>query len=68
MQAFRHARQPAWFEGIEGAFGHFGGLPAEVLLDNARALVERALADEKRAGDDDSAAEFSAWLSAHRTR
>jgi transposase len=41
VRAFRHERQSAWFEGIEGAFGHFGGLPAEVLLDNARALVER---------------------------
>jgi transposase len=38
--AFRHERQSAWFEGLEGAFGHFGGLPEEVLLDNARALVE----------------------------
>jgi transposase len=41
VRAFRHERQSAWFEGIEGAFGHFGGLPAEVLLDHARALVER---------------------------
>src|SRR5215210_88032 len=41
VRAFRHERQSAWFEGIEGAFGHFGGLPAELLLDNARALVER---------------------------
>jgi transposase len=41
VRAFRHERQSAWFEGIEGAFQHFGGLPAEVLLDNARALVER---------------------------
>jgi len=41
VQAFRHERQSAWFDGLEGAFGHFGGLPAEVLLDNARALVER---------------------------
>jgi transposase len=38
--AFRHERQSAWFDGLEGAFQHFGGLPAEVLLDNARALVE----------------------------
>ncbi len=38
---FRHERQSAWFDGIEGAFHHFGGLPAEVLLDNAKALVER---------------------------
>jgi transposase len=38
--AFRHARQSAWFEGLEGGFRHFGGLPREVLLDNAKALVE----------------------------
>jgi transposase len=38
-QAFRHERQSAWLEGIEGAFRHFGGLPGELLLDNARALV-----------------------------
>lgn len=39
-RAFRHERQSAWFEGLEGAFRHFGGLPGEVLLDNAKALVE----------------------------
>jgi transposase len=39
-RAFRHERQSAWFEGLEGAFRHFGGLPKEVLLDNAKALVE----------------------------
>lgn len=38
--AFRHERQSAWFEGLESAFRHFGGLPGEVLLDNAKALVE----------------------------
>ena len=40
VQAFRHERQAAWFDGMEGAFRHFGGLPQEVLLDNARALVD----------------------------
>ena len=40
VRASRHERQSAWFDGIEGAFRHFGGLPAEVLLDNAKALVE----------------------------
>jgi transposase len=40
VRAFRHERQSAWFDGLEGAFQHFGGLPAELLLDNARALVE----------------------------
>lgn len=41
MQAFCHERQSAWFEGMEAAFRYFGGVPREVLLDNARALVER---------------------------
>jgi transposase len=41
VQAFRHERQAAWFQGLEGAFQHFGGLPQEVLLDNARALVQQ---------------------------
>jgi transposase len=41
VQAFRHERQSAWFDGIEAAFRAFEGLPEEVLLDNARALVER---------------------------
>lgn len=33
-------RQADWFAGLEGAFLQFGGVPAEVLFDNARALVE----------------------------
>ena len=33
-------RQTDWFEGLEGAFLRFGGVPAEVLFDNPRALVE----------------------------
>jgi transposase len=37
--AFRHERQSAWFDGMEGAFRHFGGVTQEVLLDNATALV-----------------------------
>ena len=41
VRAFRHERQSAWFDGIEAAFRHFGGAPEEVLLDNARALVEQ---------------------------
>jgi len=41
VHAFRHERQSAWFDGLERAFHHFGGLPGEVLLDNARALVEQ---------------------------
>lgn len=39
VRAFKSQRQSAWFDGIEGAFAHFGGVPEEVLLDNAKALV-----------------------------
>ena len=38
--AFLHERQSAWLQGLEGAFRHFGGVPYEVLVDNARALVD----------------------------
>jgi transposase len=40
VQPFRHERQSAWFAGLEAAFRHFGGVPRDVLLDNARALVD----------------------------
>jgi len=40
VRAFEHERQAAWFEGMEGAFRHFGGVPQKVLLDNASALVQ----------------------------
>ncbi len=39
VAVFLHERQSAWLQGLEGAFRHFGGVPQEVLLDNARALV-----------------------------
>ena len=29
-----------WLRAIEGAFEHFGGVPEEILLDNAKALVD----------------------------
>jgi transposase len=37
---FLHERQSAWLQGLEGAFRHFAGVPHELLLDNARALVD----------------------------
>jgi transposase len=40
VRAFRNERQESWFEGLEGAFAQFGGVPEEVLFDNARALVD----------------------------
>ena len=39
VRAFGHERQEDWFTGLESAFRTFGGVPREVLLDNARALV-----------------------------
>src|SRR5690606_38618747 len=39
--AFRHERQSAWFAGIEAAFAHFGGRPQTLLIDNAKALVDK---------------------------
>lgn len=39
VAVFLHERQSAWLQGLEGAFRHFGGVPREILLDNARALV-----------------------------
>ncbi len=41
VRAFRHERQECWFDGVESAFRSFGGSTEEVLLDNARALVDR---------------------------
>src|SRR5438309_3388499 len=41
VRAFRNERQESWFSGIEGAFGHFGGVTEEVLFDNDRGLVVR---------------------------
>ncbi len=39
VTVFLHERQSAWLQVLEGAFRHFGGVPQELLLDNARALV-----------------------------
>jgi len=40
VRATLRERQADWFSGIEEAFALFGGVPSEVLLDNARALVD----------------------------
>ncbi|MCB9690143.1 MAG: IS21 family transposase [Alphaproteobacteria bacterium] len=39
-QAFARENQSAWLAGLEAAFLHFGGVPAEVLFDNTRCLVK----------------------------
>jgi transposase len=40
VAVFLHERQSAWLQGLEGAFRHFGGVPHELLVDNAKALVD----------------------------
>ena len=39
VRAFPGERQEHWFAGMEETFRVFGGVPEEVLLDNARALI-----------------------------
>ncbi len=39
VRAFGHEKQDSWFTGMESTFRSFGGVPREVLLDNARALI-----------------------------
>jgi transposase len=39
VRAYGHEKQENWFDGMESAFRAFGGVPREVLLDNARALI-----------------------------
>jgi transposase len=39
VDVFENERAAAWYTTIEGAFLHFGGVPEEILVDNARALV-----------------------------
>jgi transposase len=41
VQAFENERQANWLRCMEAAFAHFGGVPKEVLVDNARALVSK---------------------------
>jgi transposase len=41
VRAFRNESQACWFEGLESAFAAFGGVPAQILIDNPRALVTR---------------------------
>lgn len=39
VAVFLHERQTAWLQGLEGALRHFGGVPQELLIDNAGSLV-----------------------------
>ena len=39
VAVFEHERQAAWLGGIQSAFHYFGGRPRQLLLDNAKPLV-----------------------------
>jgi transposase len=56
-----HERQSAWLHGLEGAFRHFGGVPHEVLLDNARALVDEHNAQTREVKFNDCFHAFSRY-------
>lgn len=47
VEAFRHERLDAVLAGHEHAFHHFGGVPQQIVVDNARPVVLR----HQRAGD-----------------
>ena len=40
VRAFLGERQEQWLAAIEASFRHFGGVPHELLVDNAKALVQ----------------------------
>ena len=66
VRAFRHERQSAWFDGMEGAFQHFGGVPREVLFDNARALVDYHDAVSREVRFNDRLHAFAGYWHFHR--
>lgn len=41
VRAFRSEKQDHWLSALEEGFRHWGGVPEEVLVDNARALVSQ---------------------------
>ena len=51
VQAFRHERLDAVLEGHERAFHHFGGVPEQIVVDNARPVVLHHTRDHATTGD-----------------
>jgi transposase len=47
VEVFGSLRQRDWIVGLERAFQHFGGVPEELLTDNAKPLVNRHPMGEK---------------------
>jgi transposase len=39
IRVYRHQQQRHWLQALEEAFHFWGGIPEEVLVDNAKALI-----------------------------
>lgn len=66
VRAFRNERQESWFDGLESSFVKFGGVPEEVLFDNARALVVEHDAATRTVMFNDKLTAFAKhWASGH---
>jgi hypothetical protein len=61
VRAFSAERQEHWLAAMESAFRHFGGVPREMLVDNARALV----AFHPRSGEVQFSEAFAAFCQLH---
>lgn len=60
VKAFHNQTQPSWFCGIEEAFRYFGGVPKQLLIDNARALVTK---NDRSTGELEFSKKFKAFAS-----
>lgn len=61
VRAYSNERQGNWLDAMEEAFLHFGGVPAEMLIDNARALVTQHDVDAGEVTFNERFAAFGAY-------
>jgi transposase len=61
VRAYPRQQQVNWLATMEAAFHHFGGVPEEVLVDNARALVARHDVETGEIAFADRFAQFAAY-------
>lgn len=61
VRAFTHERRQNWLDGIQECFFHFGGVPDELLIDNARALVNEHDVASGKVVFNPVFADFCAW-------
>lgn len=58
---FRHERQICWLTGMDSAFRHFDGIPDEVLMDNAKALVKHHNVETREVVFNERMASFASY-------